>query len=576
MPFASMQTIGESWRCRTGIAPSLKWFLRAVSAVGVVAILAAPVANAQNSSPSVSVFDMPRAQQAQLALASLLRSGEFDKAELAARKILSRFPTLPFPNFVAAFTSARKGDGAAALTSLETAADNGFQDLTALEQNAAFDIIRADPRFVALLERAKTKPPATSNINSEIEPAPIQGGVGMVTDKNTAWDPRLNLLKASFAFGSKLFASRIVDAGKNDPAGRLLNDLYRAGEAAGNIGDLYDNRDRDHSQVAMKRVPQVSYVEYGNKAKQAGLDFGFNSTIFFNAPTYGNSSVGVKGLYSVARFALGNAREAGILYLQYRSNHLYIYPSVRDHAPFKVDRFPANIPYYLVSRGKSGSDWPFMLAVANIMAAFKPEVKKHLVENNLLMPTVQMVFRRGQDIVAKPSDYLLPTAHPTVFDGKQINREKMVRLANSLQIGDIPPMVVLKVLQESDVSAPAGRGNSKGVVFDTPSAIARAVTTAGEPKSLTVSVEETAGVSDGGLTFHWVVLEGDPAKVKIAPRNAAGTTVEITASWQGRHDSTATPGIKSDRIDIGVFAQRGNHFSAPAIISVANIKNDDD
>jgi hypothetical protein len=190
------------------------------------------------------------------------------------------------------------------------------------------------------------------------------------------------------------------------------------------------------------------------------------------------------------------------------------------------------------------------------------------------MPTVQMVFRRGQAAVNSSADYLAPSTHPTVFDGKQIDREKMVRLAHSLEIADIPPMVSLTVVAESDVSGAAFAANQKGILFDTPSAVARIVSKEGEEKRLTVSVANTKGIAEGALKFLWVVLEGDPARVRILPKDDTGTTVDLVIPWHGRHQSLATPEIDSDRIDIGVFAQAGDHFSAPAMISVTNLQKD--
>jgi len=43
----------------------------------------------------------------------------------------------------------------------------------------------------------------------------------------------------------------------NSPAANKLKSWYRAGTAAGNIGDVYDNRDRAHSQLHLQRYPQL-------------------------------------------------------------------------------------------------------------------------------------------------------------------------------------------------------------------------------------------------------------------------------------------------------------------------------
>lgn len=520
----------------------------------------------QPEKPAVSVFAMPSVHEVQLALAALVRAGDLDKAAPLVQQILERFPTLPFPNFVAAILAVRKGDTDGAIARLQTAFENGFRDAAALEKSALFNPIRNDPRFETLVSAMKK--PADSKQANAAGPSPVRNGIAEVTEKNTGWDPRLNLLQSSFTFNSKLFASRIVDAGKDQPAD-LLNDLFRAGKAAGNIGDLYDNRDRGHSKMSKELLPQVAMVEYGNAAKASGFDFGFNSKLFFNAPTFGNASLGVNGQYSVARMAMGNPREVSVLYLQYRANQLYVYPSVHDFRPEDGDAFTANTPYTLISRGKSGSDKPFLHAVANILAAFKPEVKKALIDRNLLMPTVQMCFRRGLTGVDGDADYLSGKAHPAVFDGAWIDRAKMIRLANALDVKDIPPMVALAVVEESNVSVSKPNQNPKGIAFNTPSALGRVVFKAGEQKRLVVDASATGDGDGQPLRYHWVVLEGDPDRIRISPRGD-GAVAEISVPWHGNRPSGIAPEINTNRVDIGVFAQAGEVISAPAIISIFN------
>ena len=60
-------------------------------------------------------------------------------------------------------------------------------------------------------------------------------------------------------------------------------------------------------------------------------------------------------------------------------NQLYVYPAHRDYSPRNGDLFPANTPYILVSRGSSGSDKPFLEAIALILAGLRPDTKQRLV-----------------------------------------------------------------------------------------------------------------------------------------------------------------------------------------------------
>ena len=54
-----------------------------------------------------------------------------------------------------------------------------------------------------------------------------------------------------------------------------------------------------------------------------------------------------------------------------------------------------NTPYLIASQGSSGSDQPFMRAIPYTLAAFRPEVKRKLIDNGLLMPTLQMILRQA-------------------------------------------------------------------------------------------------------------------------------------------------------------------------------------
>src|SRR5436305_7448978 len=88
-----------------------------------------------------------------------------------------------------------------------------------------------------------------------------------------------------------------------------------------------------------------------------------------------------------------------LLYEHYTHNNIYIYPEHRDHDPGHNgrgdgfgDTYPTNTPYLITSQGSSGSDQPFLHAIPFTLAAFRPAVKKRLVESGLLMPTLQMIL----------------------------------------------------------------------------------------------------------------------------------------------------------------------------------------
>ena len=237
-------------------------------------------------------------------------------------------------------------------------------------------------------------------------------------------------------------------------ASEILREHVRRGRAAGNHGDLYDNRDRGHSTLEPAAHPQLTHVTYDAAARGAGVDYGLGDRLLFDQPTFGNSSTAITDgphWRSLPRYALTRPDGTGPMRLwqNLRANHLYIHPAHRDFNDRNGDLFPANTPYLLVSRGSSGSDQPFLEAVAMIYAAFRPDTKARLIEEHLLVPTVQMVFRRSLQNVRSREGYFSGDAHPAAFEGWQINPARMVSLANAIREGDIPAEVRISVEQEN-------------------------------------------------------------------------------------------------------------------------------
>src|SRR2546425_10792004 len=116
-----------------------------------------------------------------------------------------------------------------------------------------------------------------------------------------------------------------------------------------------------------------------------------------------------------------------------------------------------------------------MNALACTLAAFLPDVKKHLTKTGTLMPTVQMIFRMPNKPVTTPELYLTGLAHPTVFEGGSVDPVKMVRLAHEMTSNNVPPMVQLRVVEEDHPVV--GRDyfdvGARETLFDTPCVIAR-------------------------------------------------------------------------------------------------------
>jgi hypothetical protein len=404
-------------------------------------------------------------------------------------------------------------------------------------------------------------------------PVPVADGVAPVRLADTIPVPEIGRRLARFAFPPETEAP--VLGSQEGAAYRMLRDLHAAGDAAGNLGDLYDNRDDGHSRLPPENHPQLTHVTYDAAAKAEDLHYGLGDRMLFDAPTLGNSSTALTGgvwWRSQPRLALTGGDGSGPyrLFQNYAAGQIYVYPEHRDHDPEFGDLIPANTPYMLISQGSSGSDRPHMEAVAMIMAAFRPDTKAFLIENGLMASTVQMVWRRSQATVLSRAAYLSGLAHPSVFDRKVINLARMVALANAIRPDDAPPMVQLRVTEEDRAREGVEKFGAEldERFFDTPSAIARIWRSSAWSRTLTVSAEATEDPNGRPLTFAWAVLRGDPERTRIEVLDEARTRARITVEWQDARAVPGLPDIASRRVDIGVFASNGVHDSAPAFVSV--------
>jgi hypothetical protein len=390
-------------------------------------------------------------------------------------------------------------------------------------------------------------------------------------------------------------------AGKKSPANergkarRLLEGWVNQGTASG-LGDVYwDNRDGGHSVVKLKGLPGIQQVKYQpNEIRTRG--WGLQRRVLPHT-TVGNSSTayGEMSKGSQTRMAYTNPGMHQILYQQYRGNNLYIYPEHRDHdrgnrrlagnkddgSAKKLkgfgDRMPTNTPYLITSQGSSGSDKPFILAVARTIGAFRPEVRKKLEETGLLMPTIQMLLRSTQRHVKSWEDYFSGRAHPAVFNSKELDEVAMLQAAHEMTPETIPPLVQLRVIEEdemrlgTDYFAPPHRSEK---LADTPAVISRIWRGVPLTRRMVVSAEGSIDPSNRPLKFKWVVLRGDPERVKITALDPRATSAEIVLWYPQRRAAYWNEDLWSNRVDIGVFASDGKAISAPAFITWYGLDNE--
>jgi hypothetical protein len=361
------------------------------------------------------------------------------------------------------------------------------------------------------------------------------------------------------------------------PIGDLLRKWFADGTAAGNEGDWYDNRDRGHSGLDLAPYPQLKKVEYTEADRKQRRDWALQGRVLQQV-VFGNSSTssGVTSGGSNPRVVYSHTMGLLMLYSQYTHNNLYIYPEHQDYdpghngSPGYGDVYPTNTPYLIISQGSSGSDRPFMRAIPYTLAAFRPDVKRKLIESGLLMPTIQMILRRTNSHVAVKTDYLTGKAHPTVFDGAWVNDQKMIEMAHNIQLGDIPPMVQFRVVEEE--TPVCGRDffdlRKSEHLGDTPAVVARVFRGTAQSRRMVVSAEASSDINNRPLKYHYVVLRGDASRIRLRPTNESGSMCEIVIPWHERRPVAAGSALESNRVDIGVFVHNGVYYSAPGFITV--------
>ena len=539
-----------------------------------------PATPATDPAAEAGLFAMPRIADQTRAALGRIEAGDLAGAARILDALVALHPDLGLLHANRAALYMLQDAPASALDSLEAAAGRGFDGFADLATDPLFAGLAADPRLAALIaaqtdnsaQTGPAAPPATP-----ITPAtPVTNGEALVSGGNTAWNPGAERLEPRFSFPEstpELIGATVVPDRKT-AATDILREHYARGRAAGNWGDLYDNRDRGHSSLDPEAHPQLTRVTYSAMARAADVDYGLNDRLLFPRVTLGNSSTALTGgalWRSLPRFALTRPDGTGPMRLWQNAsaNQLYVHPAHKDYGPEIGDLFPANTPYLIVSHGSSGSDKPFLEALAMILAAYRPDTKARLAQEGLIVPMTQMVFRRSLQNVRSREDYFSAAAHPAAYEAYDINLARMVSLANSIKADEIPPQVRIRVTAEDPATEGVdyfGQGLSEQL-YDTPAAIARIWRSKAWSRTMTLTAEETTDPNDRALSFEWRLLQGDPERVRITP-SADGRAATIALDWHEPFPISKDNPVRTARVDIGVFANNGVHDSAPAMLSV--------
>ena len=547
-------------------------------------LLALPLCAQEQKLPPYSLFAMPALHPVHRRLVAQFKEAivaQDYKAMLEiSRQAVAILPEDATWRYNLACSLAREGKSREALKELEKAVQLGFTDEAQIAADADLAILRRDATFARILSEArKLKEGPRPNA---VAPAPIViGKSAPISRANTLWNMENGGFITFFTCPPRpenIDTNRFVNApGKT---GERLRRWQFEGTAAGNWGDLYDNLDRNHSRLDLRRFPEMTPIRYNAEAVSNGLDnTGATLFNFAGAPVLGNSSTAMTegtSWRSIPRYA--QEFNAPYLVAQYLNNQAYVYPQHHDYLPtIAGDVYPSRTPYLYISPGSSWTDQPILAALAAAMAAMRPETKDEIVRRHLLAPILQFLVHSSLKGVTRRADYLTPAAHPPVLNGAAIDTLRLVEAAHSLTTNALPPLAALRLTREEGAgvrpfadffdAAPGER------LLDTPFAIARVFRGMAFTRKYTLEAAPVNPAPGGKLKYHWFVIQGDPDRIRILQRTDDGRVADIEVDYQG--PVIGTPfGVQSSRIDIALVADDGLYFSPAAFFTCFFLNNE--
>lgn len=484
----------------------------------------------------LSIWDYPARQPMHERLRDqfiqALRAGDTEIMEETCRKGVKLLPDDPTWHYNLACSLAYYKNAEAAFEELETAIDLGFRDAKAIQNDNDLKRISSNKRYRELIEYAETMStrPILIGPMANVKANGLFGRSISLGEQNMIWDFDTGCFKANM----ELVAS----------------------SAGGNTGDLYMNRDGMHSPLRIEDYPGLTRVMLDAGGRERGMDLDVPN-IEFPYPLFGNASrayTDPKFWRSLPRSIMTtNAIKLKAMRKFYLTNQFWVFPSNADTPPVGTfgDIFPAQVPYWLVTAGKSYSDQYYLRAALDASKSFAPAVKKEIVKRGLLAPTIQFLIRHSLLGVDSEEKYLSPLAHPTAFPQAGLDLEKLKSMASSMKIRQIPPLVALKVA----ASPTKDQTVWPELLFSEPFAISYILRSEEETRSFTIQ-------AFGAQDFKFVQVHGDENAVTIEKLGPSVAKVTIKKS--------RIP--VNNRVDIAVFGKAADSmYGAPSFVSFATV-----
>ena len=259
-------------------------------------LLALPLCAQEPKLPPYSLFAMPALhpvhRQLVVQFKKALAAKDYKAMLAISQKAIEVLPEDATWRYNLACSLAREGKPREALVELEKAVRLGFTDDAQIAADADLATLRRQKDFARILSVAREIKASDKRPNM-LTPAPITiGKSAPVSRSNTMW----NMETGGFVtFFSRPPQPESIDTNRfvNVPGktGELIRRWQFKGTAAGNWGDLYDNLDRGHSRLDLKRFPEMTPIRYNAEAVSNGLDnTGATLFNFAGVPVIGNSS----------------------------------------------------------------------------------------------------------------------------------------------------------------------------------------------------------------------------------------------------------------------------------------------
>ena len=539
-----------------------------------MAVALAAFAGAGEEEKPLDIWEYPGISSKHLRLVSFMkdavRTGNTELFETVARAGVELIPGDPVWHYNLACALAWHENHDESFAELAKAIRFGFRDARTIENDRDLKRLAGDPRFALLIDEARKT--ASLPIPGKPRATPLKaaaGGAITIPASSTAWNYDNSMFDCRVELSPKSKPSQVASR-YGGPERPYMCAWLSEGSAAGSAGDIYMNRDRDHSRLDMKLFPLLTEARWPKEAVAKNVDLDIPIAIFPGHAVFGNASRARTGYLgrSLIRAAMTDPEGAARLSRAYLENQFWVFPTVKDYDPDGIgDVFPAMQPFALPARGISGADIPFVAAAAAASAAFQRPTKNAIISRKLMGPTIQWLIRRSQKGVETEEDYLSAKAHPTAFEKEKLDMKRMLELAHRLKPQEIPPIAVLAPVNSriSPVRQPIPGVDYPDclpeLIYATDCAIAFALRSP-DPHRRFILRAQSPG--DKAARFRWVVVNGDVSRVKISSPEGDNTVSPETGIAEIDIDMRGLEG----RIDVAVFARSAStDWGAPSFVS---------